>query len=241
MFGRARNFGTVNRDLFPEASGGGRKFGELAAIVASIEEQLVRREQARTEGRALRAEPKNAAFEAMRAVASTGRRAVTDEPMPHAFRMPRRRSATATLTTARLFRTEAEQRKEKFVELGMPPTFLEDFDRAIAGLEAAVELRHDSRGARQLANTAIEMAINRGMAVVADLDVAVRNTLAADPARRAQWAAARRVDPQPSAGTARPAQPAPGTASGPLTPAEADKGGATPAAPRDTTPFSFAS
>lgn len=194
MFGRIRNFGIANRTAFPEESSGGKKFTELAAIVTSLEDQLVRREQARADGRKVKGATKAAALEHMKAIVATGRRASNGESEPHAFRMPVRRSATMILTAARLFMTEAAERKEKFLELGMPPTFLEDFGRAIEALAAAVTVQHDSRGARRLAASSIEAALARGMALVADLDVTVPNALRGDPARRSQYLAARRMD-----------------------------------------------
>lgn len=44
--------------------------------------------------------------------------------------MPSRRSATVVLATARLSMEAAERRKYSFVRLGMPPTFITDFQRA---------------------------------------------------------------------------------------------------------------
>jgi hypothetical protein len=213
MFVRVRNFGIANRSAFPEESGGGKKFGQLAAVVASIEEQLVRRLQARTEARKVKTATKQAALEGMKAIAATGRRAAIGESAPHPFRMPSRSSATVVLTSARLFSQEAAERKEKFMELGMPPTFLEDFDRAVQDLADAVVLKHDSRGARKLADAAIDAALARGMAIVADLDVTVPNALGGDLAKRAQYVGARRLDQPPSPDVAKPpvASPASGS------------------------------
>ena len=204
MFGRVRNFGIANRDVFPEESAVGKKFGQLATVIASIEEQLVRRAQARAEARKVKGTTRQAAMRAIKALASTGRRAATDETAPHPFRLPRGRAATLVLSTARLFREEAERRKEEFLELGMPPAFLENFDRVVNDLADAVALQQDSRGTRGRADGAIEVGLDQGAGIIADLDVAVPNALGTDESRLAQWTNARRID-HPSSGRSKPA------------------------------------
>jgi hypothetical protein len=110
------------------------------------------------------------------------------------------------LTTGRLFREEAERRKEEFLELGMPPTFLESFGGVVDALADAVALQQDSRGARRRADGAIEAALERGAAIIADLDVAVPNALGTDEPRLAQWAGARHIE-RSSSGDRTPAAP----------------------------------
>jgi hypothetical protein len=145
MFVRVVSFGAAQRGVFPEASAGGKLFARLAALVASIEEQLVRRAQARAEARKLSGETRAAARLSMKAIAATGRRAAKGEATPHSFRMPGRTSATVTLSTARLLKEEAERRKDRFIELGMPPTFIADHDRVVDELARAVAVQQDSR------------------------------------------------------------------------------------------------
>jgi hypothetical protein len=118
---------------------------------------------------------------------------------PHPFRLPERRSATVVLTTARLFMAEAERRQEKFAELGLPPAFMTDFAKVVDDLAVAVGLQQDSRGARHKARGTIDAALDRGMGIVADLDVTVPASLRADPGRLAEWFGARRMD-QPGEG-----------------------------------------
>ena len=96
-----------------------------------------------------------AVIDAMKAIAATGRHAVAGEPGVNPFRMPQNRSASAVLAVARYFMAEAERRREKFVELGMPPTFLADFTRLVDDLEQAIGVQQDSRAARRKASTGI--------------------------------------------------------------------------------------
>lgn len=206
MFVRVRNFGVANRDVFPESTAGGRTFAHVAEAVAAIEEFLARRTLARAEARKVKATTRTAVTRYMKAIASTGRRAAMGEWGTHPFRMPARKSTPVMLTTARLFLDEAERRQEKFIELGMPPTFLRDFQKLIDELALAVSLQHDSRGSRRKAQAGLDNTLSRGFAAILDLDVTVANALRDDPVRFAQWEGARRIDGQaPSSTTVKTA------------------------------------
>jgi hypothetical protein len=198
MFVRVRNFGVVNRDVFPETTGGGQTFAQVAEAVATIEEHLTRREQARAEARKVKATTRAAVTRYMKAIAATGRRVAEREPGTHPFRMPARKSAPVILTTARLFMEAAERRTEKFVGLGMAPTFLADFRKLVDELAQAIALQQDSRGSRRRAQAGIERTLALGFAAVRDLDVTVGNALRDDPIRLAQWDGARRIEGQGS-------------------------------------------
>ena len=227
MFVRVRNFGVASRDVFPEESAAGKKFEQLAGQVKVIEEQLVRQGQARAEARKIKLITRKTARDYLKAVASAGRRAAIDEVGPHPFRLPERRAATVVLATARLFMEEAEERKEKFAELGLPPAFLTDFAKAVDNLAEAVTKQQDSRAARHKARGTIDAAVDRGMKIVGDLDVTVPASLRADLGRLSEWFGARRMDQPgdanpdtPPVNTSNPAgpveNPPTGAASGPL-------------------------
>lgn len=190
---RVRNFGTANRDVFPESTAGGQTFVEVAGAVAAIEEFLTRRTQARAEARKVKATTRAAVTRYMKAIAATGRRAADSEWGRHAFRMPTRKSAPVVLSTARLFMEQAERRREKFVALGMAPTFLTDFAALVDDLDKAINLQRDSTGARRNAQRGMEAALAGAWTRLRDLDVIVPNTLVNDPARLAQWEGARRL------------------------------------------------
>lgn len=202
MFVRVRNFGAVNRDVFPESSEGGQAFTMVAEAVTAFENHLTERMKARADARRIRTATRRAVVDAMKAIAATGRRAAKAEPGAHPFRMPRRHSAAVVLSVARLFMAEAERRRDSFVKLGMPPTFLTDFHQLIGQLEQAVNVQQDSRGSRLKAQTGIEDALARGFDTILDLDVTVANALRGDAVRLAQWQGARHVEGQTSASRA---------------------------------------
>ena len=228
MFGRVRKFGVANRDVFPDESVAGKRFGQLAAEVKIIEEQLARQAVVRAEARKIKLGTRQSAMAYMKAVASAGRRASVGDTAPHPFRLPSRRAATVVLASARMFMAEAERRKDRFADLGLPPTFLPDFAKAVESLAAAVEVQQDSRAARSEARATIDAALRRGMAIVADLDVTVPATLRDDPGRLAGWSGARRME-QP--GATRPDAPAAeaGSSTSPAAPSDASVPAVVPA------------
>ena len=219
MLDRVRTFGNVHRDVFPETTGGGRAFAQVSDAVRAIEAHLARRVQARAEARKVKTTTREAVTRAMKALAATGRRAAVGETLVNPFRMPARRSATVVLSTARTFLGAAEQRQARFVELGMAPTFLDDFRALVDGLDEAIRLQRSSRSSRRQADGGLSTALARGMSACRDLDVTVPNVLANDAERLAAWAGARRIDGQRPSGRVKveaTAEPASEATSGPV-------------------------
>lgn len=208
MFVRVRNFGAANRDVFPESSEGGQAFTRVAEAVGAFEDHLTQRTRARADARRVRTTTRRAVEDAMKALVATGRRAAKAEPGPHPFRMPRQRSATAVLGAVRVFMEDAERRKDRFVELGMSPTFITDIRRLVGELEQAIGIQHDSRASRSKARAGINDALAGGFDAIHDLDVTVANTLRTDAVRLAQWQGARHVDGQPPSSSKPVAAPA---------------------------------
>jgi hypothetical protein len=193
MFVRVRDFGAANQTLFPESSTAGKALAQVAASAAEVEQYLMERTLARTEARRVKTDTRRAVTSSMKVIATTGKRVAATETTRHPFLMPRRRSATVVLATARHFITEAERRAASFVELGMPPTFVEDFRKKVDALEGAIAVKQNSRGLRQRADKGIEAALDRGFDNIETLDVAVANILREDPVRYAHWEGARHV------------------------------------------------
>lgn len=216
-FVRTRTFGIGARDVFPEDSAAGKKFLLLAEVVKTIQEQLVRQTQARAEARRVKAGTRKSAREFMKAMASAGRRVTVDETGPNPFRLPTRRSAEVTLASARLFMEEAERRKAQFADFGLPPAFFADFAAAVDALAAAVARQRESRASRHKAKGALNAAFDRGMRILADLDVVVSASLRGDPARLAEWMGARQIE-QPGDAPHNPADSTPDTADPPPSP-----------------------
>ena len=208
MFVRVRDFGAANGSLFPESSTGSQSFARVAAAVAEIEGQLSSRVVARAEARKVKASTRATVLQSMRTVAATGRRAARRETVGDVFRLPRRRTDKALVSTARVFIEEARRREAEFVRLGLPPTFFTDFQSVMNDLDQAVNARNNSAHLRRKAQAGIETALTMGLDDIGELDVVVPNVLRDDPVRLAQWRRARHIDGQGSSSpaTAKPSQ-----------------------------------
>lgn len=194
MFVRVRDFGQANRDLIPESSTGGQLFGRVDAAVTAIEEHQTKRDLARSETRRVKATTYAAVFDYMKIIAHTARRATLDESARNPFVLPRRRTMSAMLSKARLFVAEVKSREAKFVNLGLPPTFVTEFSTLVEQLHDAVETRNTARGLREQAQAGIEHALADGFEAIRNLDVLVPNALRADAVRLGYWRGARHLD-----------------------------------------------
>lgn len=193
MFGRVDDFGSANVDLFPASSKGGQMFAEVRAAVTAIEAHLKGRDLARAEGRRVKATTRAAVTRYMKVMTATARRATFDEPVPTPFRLSGSTANAALLAKARVFIDEAKPREARFVEFGMPSTFISDFTALVDELAEAVNVRNNGRARRQRAQSGIEAAVAKGMQAIRDLDVVVPNTLRLDPVRTGHWMGARRI------------------------------------------------
>ncbi len=128
----------------------------------------------------------------MKTIAQAARRVTRLERDVNPFRMPRRRTFKVEITTARSFIEEAEKRQEKFVGIGLPPTFISDFKALVDELQQAVDLRLNSETARGRAQAGIAAALAQGFDVIRDLDVVVSVATRQEPVVAAAWRSASR-------------------------------------------------
>jgi hypothetical protein len=196
MFVRVRDFGAANSALFPSSSTGGRAFARVTAAVAEIEGHLKNRVVARAEARKIKATTRAAVASYMKAIAATGRRAARRDV--HAFRLPDVRSAEELIAAARVMADDARTREAEFVRLGLPATFISDFEALVNTLGQAVNTRMNSVHQRRWAQAGLASAFAQGLEDIRELDVVVPNALRDDTARLAQWQRARHIDGQSS-------------------------------------------
>ncbi len=198
MFVRVSDFGTANRAAFPESSTGGNMFAQVSTAVAEIEEHLASRILGRVDGRGVKPITRTAVFTYMKTIARAARRVTRQERSINPFRMPLRRTLTVELSTAQVFIMEAEKRQEKFVAIGLPPTFISDFKALVDEMHVAMTMRLGSKRVRGQAQAGIAAALARGFDVIQDLDVVVEVASRLDPVMAAAWRSARRIEGQGS-------------------------------------------
>jgi hypothetical protein len=228
MFIRVRDFGTANSDLFPASSKGGQTFAQVTAAVTAIEEHLTKRDLARVDSRRVKATTRAAVTAYMKTIAHTARRATLDEPTQNPFVLPAKKTAPALLSKARLFIEDAKPREAKFVELGLPPTFISEFSALVDELHAAVNVRNNGRAWREKAQTGLEKALVDGFEAIRNLDVIVPTAPRDDPVRVGHWRGARRLEGIRSSGASTTTAAADPAAT-PPEPSPADRPSAQPA------------
>ena len=194
MFVRVRDYGTAQKELFPESSTGGQTFAQVTAAVAAIDGHLTDRVVATAEAQRVKAATRAAVFDYMKNVAQTARRVTRSKPGPNRFRMPRRKSLNAEISAARAFIREAEPLRDEFVRFGLPPTFISDFQGLVDAFQQAVDVRLNSKTLRRQAQAGIVTVLAQSLDVIRDLDAVVANATRHDPIRFAAYQSARRIE-----------------------------------------------
>lgn len=193
-FVRVDGFGESRPASFPAGSRGRELFAELKGIIAELaghaEAQASQRSAAAqgTVGRDAARKSLRAGVEAIRRTARA--LAFTTPGLDRRFSLPRGNNDQALLTTARSFLAEAEPLKAEFIRNELPADFLEGLAAQIQSFEQNIAVQNRSLGARVTATSAIKSAVARGLAVLRQLDVVVRNKFAAEPATIAAWESA---------------------------------------------------
>lgn len=109
--------------------------------------------------------------------------------------MPARHSDVAILQAGLLFAKEVGPRKDAFIGCGLPATFAEELQQAVATFEQAIAGRQAGKTGSAVSMVAIRTALRQGVDAVDSLDVLVRNTLGSDIKALAAWKRDRHVYP----------------------------------------------
>jgi hypothetical protein len=125
------------------------------------------------------------------------------------FRAPRSVSDQWLLTTARAFAADALPLKTEFTRRGLPEDFLDDLNRDIEAFEQASNQKIREHESQVAATAAIDGALERGINIVRELDVIMRNQFANDPTSLAAWLSASHTEREPRRANANPTTPPP--------------------------------
>lgn len=107
--------------------------------------------------------------------------------------MPRQKSDAALLKSAHAFIVAVDAKYPRFLELGLPETFLTEFREAVACFEGVLADSRHARASVRAARAGMARAIADGLEAARRLDVIVPNTLRDDRQGLAMWARERRV------------------------------------------------
>lgn len=220
MLVRVRDFGHTYRQQFAEESEGSKAFGVVADAVGQIDTFHKSKLTARRESMQTKQKAKAALAAQIGAIARSAR--VMAKAIPDAdakFPLPARRSDVAVLQSGRLFLDEAAAVKDMFIRCGLPPTFIDELQQAVAAFEQAISGCTAGRTGAVVSRGAIHSALKRGVDAVDTLDVLVANTVGHDEHAMRRWKRDRHVAAagrNASAGTPLE-QPAPAPAEEPPT------------------------
>jgi hypothetical protein len=194
LFLRVRDFGTVERQRFPEPSTAGRAFAVVAAAAADIEGQVASILLMTEEGTTAKAAARAALVRRLAAIARTARLVARTVPgAADGFHLSPKPSDVALLAVARAFVREGQAAKDQLVPLGLPETFITDVQVRIDRFEQAIRNRRAATVALASAHAAIATAVAQGFDAVRTLDVVIANTMEDDPLLLNAWRRDRRV------------------------------------------------
>jgi hypothetical protein len=170
--------------------------------------------------------------EQMRPIAEIARRNLRNVPEFKALLMPRQTSnGPAFIASANGMLNAATIHKDTLIERGLPADFLEQFQSAVAKLEASVSERQKSRTRRMGATKALIVEEQDGRSLLKVLDALVRRALQGNEALLGTWDGVRAI-PQPRGATTTPPSTVASVSAGSTsnTPAAPTASGTTPTA-----------
>lgn len=201
MLIRVDDFRAGHAAAFTASSLGGQKFAAVRAIVEELRQhgttQSASGSAAKTSTGAKRA-ARDELRRQMAAISETARAMESSMPgIAQSFRIPNTNGDQALLNAGRAFVEAATPLESEFVNREMPAGFLAELNAAIDSFESAYESQNQNREKRVSATAAIDEVIERGMALVRELDAIVRNKFRTDAATLAAWESARHVERSP--------------------------------------------
>jgi len=113
------------------------------------------------------------------------------------FLPPRDIGNRALVTLARTYGNDAFPLKADLIERGLRADFIADLDAAAIALDTALNEREKGLGRQHGATAGIDELTARGLSLVRELRVLVRNAYAKDPVKLALWKSVSHVEKPP--------------------------------------------
>ncbi|HEX8141457.1 MAG TPA: hypothetical protein VF553_02610 [Pyrinomonadaceae bacterium] len=198
MLIRVDDFGVGHAAAFPASSLGGQKFAAVRAVIEELRQHGTAQSASGSAAKTSTGAKKAARDELRRqmvAVSETARAMESSMPgISQSFRLPNTNGDQALLNAGRAFVEAATPLESEFVRREMPAGFLTKLRAAIDNFESACESQNQNKEKRVSATAAIDEVIERGTALVRELDAIVRNKFRNDAATLAAWESARHVE-----------------------------------------------
>jgi len=209
---RVRDLADTRPADFPAGSRRAELLAQLRQVITEVEGYAAKQDEANLDLQEQTEQKKaaiNSLLQQMRPVNQTARS--IDEHLPGTadqFKMPRD-SEQAILNRARAYIVAATPIAAEFIKRDLPATFLTDLQAAIDDVEAAGTRKSNALANQTAATAGLRAALKRLLAIVRDLDTAMRNLYRQDPAALAAWTSASRVEKAHRKATKKAAPPKP--------------------------------
>ncbi len=205
MLQRVRAFGAAHPRIFPAGSGGAEALDAVSSAVTRLSEHATAKVAAAAQGRPRKTLAREALVRQLKTLSRCAKVIAEETPgFDGPFALPKSVADQRLLTTGRVFRAHAEPVAARFVELGLPVSFLADLDAAIAEFVEAIGDRDAGRDGQVASMVAIRAELQAGRAAVRRMHEVVALHAADDPAVLAVWARDRRVQGRGGAGGPKP-------------------------------------
>ncbi len=216
MLQRVREFGEAHRDLFPGDSPGRQALDTVEAVVKQLGDVAVSKMSATREGRRTKTLARQALKARLDVVSRSARLMAAHDPgFDEQFKLPRPISDQAMVTAGRLFVRNAEAVRGRFIDYGLPATFVADLSVAVDEFEHAIRSRETAKDGHAAARASIGAALASGVAAVRRLEIVIAQHHPLDAATMVMWERDRRVDyPHRRRVVAPPADPEPAPETG---------------------------
>src|SRR5215831_18684391 len=163
MLARVHTFGRNHARQFPADTVGGRMFAAVGKCLLDVTRHQAARASGRKGARGATTPwlvARRGLRQRLQALRRTARALALDTPgFDRPFQLPRGNGDKHLLTVSRSFARHAAKHRDRFIEHGLPPTFLDDLDAGIDGFEQALRNRASARAARIGANASVKASL----------------------------------------------------------------------------------
>ena len=226
MLRRVAEFGAKHVSIFPTTSVAGYILAAIASAVAKLSEhaqEQVAANAAIRRGSNKRKEARQALLTVTGLIEQTARVLKLND-----FWMPKRPTEAALIDSGHHFATAAEPLKAEFIQLGMPPDFIETLTTIVQDLQAGIAERDAGKNASRQVIERYDNVLSDALNLVDRFEALVANSMSGNPGIIAGWEAACRVELVPQKPKKAKAEPEPKPAPEPKPEPEKPEGEAAP-------------
>lgn len=197
MLKQVKDFGIAHAASFADGSLGKQLFDSMTPIVTELENKGASQISGRNSAQniaAVKASVREDLREMLAAINRTARVMAVETPEFEAkFRLPRNINDQKLLNAARAFVLDATPLKDHFIRHEMQADFLNQLTQLVSSFDQATSQKTAAVGTHVAARLTIDENIERGLQLVRQLDVILRNKFNGDPVTLSAWTRASHV------------------------------------------------